>query len=198
MGTWVGAIVATNGRSDFWTIAEQHGIRRAGDAVPAYALINCDVGFDFRASVRLAETLSRELSTMAIGFVVQTTSDVHEMHTFVQGSCVRRLGYSRDDGGWLIVEGEPRDWERAYFFDEGTTSDEGVWPDLVFDDLSDGDAARYEEAKRMGDASAILPLLHPSSTEPMLRVCGFFGIKADEPSAHWKKPSFWSRCFGRR
>ena len=32
---------------------------------------------------------------------------------FVGGACVRRLGYDRDQGGWVIVEGEPQSWERA-------------------------------------------------------------------------------------
>ncbi len=197
MGTWAGTIVATTGASEFWKVAAKHGVRKVADGVPAFALIDCDVGFDFLGSVRLAEALSRDLSTMAVGFVVQTTSDVHEMHTFMKGTCVRRLVYNRDEGGWTIVEGEPQSWERAYFFDEGSTADGDTWPDLLYDELSDDDAKRYDEAKRAGDASQVLSLLHPSSTAPMSRVCESLSIKADEPAGRWKKLSLWSRLFGR-
>jgi len=133
---------------------------------------------------------------MAIGFVVQTTSDVHEMHTFVNGTCVRRLGYSRDEGGWIVVKGEPLSWERAYFFDEGLTDDGDTWPDMLSDEISDDDMKRYEAAKRAGDFSLVLSLLNPSSTAPMIRVCDSLGIKADEPIGTWKKRSFWERLFG--
>ena len=53
------------------------------------------------------------------------------MHTFVRGTCVRLLAYNRDDGGWVIVVGEPQLWERAYFFDDGSTTDAETWPDLL-------------------------------------------------------------------
>lgn len=196
MSTWVGTIVATKGASDFWRVVAKHGVRQVARDVPAFALIDCEVGFDFTASVRLAQALSRDLSTMAIGFIVQTTSDVHELHTFVNGTRVRRLVYNRDDGGWVTVEGEPQTWERDYFFDEGSTASSDAWPDLLSDELSNDDIERYADAKRLGDASSVLSLLHPSSTAPMLRVCASLGIKADEPAGVWKKPSFWSRLFG--
>ena len=163
--------------------------RAAGGSFP--------VGFYFRASIRLAEALSRDLATMAIAFVVQTTTDVHEMHTFMNGMCVRRLGYSRDEGGWTDVDGEPQSWERAYFFDEGSTADGDSWPDMLSDELTDDDTKRYEAAKRAGDAISVLSLLHPSSTAPMLRVCDSLGIKGDQPAGRWKKRSFWARLFGR-
>jgi len=66
----------------------------------------------------------------------------------------------------------------------------------LFDDISDMDAARYEAAKRIGDATAVMDLLHPSSTAPMWRVCESFGVRADGPHGHWKKPTMWSRLFG--
>jgi len=197
MSTWVGTIVATTGTSDFWKVAAKHGVQQAVEGVPPFVLIQCEVGFDFRASIRLAEELSRDLATMAIGFVVQTNSDVHEMHTFMNGKCVRRLGYSRDEGGWIDVDGEAQSWEGAYFFDEGSTADGDSWPDMLSDELSDDDIRRYEEAKRIEDASQVLSLLNPSSTAPMLRVCDSLGIMADEPSGRWKKRSLWSRLFGR-
>ena len=197
MSTWVGTIVATTGTSAFWSVAAKHGVRQVVEGVPPFVLIECLVGFDFRVSIRLAEELSRGLSTTAIGFVVQTNSDVHEVQTFVNGTCVRRLGYSRDEGGWIDVDGEAQSWERAYFFDEGSTADGDTWPDMLSDELSDDDMKRYEEAKRAGDASKVLTLLHPSSTAPMMRVCDFLGIKADEPTGRWRKRSIWCRLFGR-
>ena len=114
----------------------------------------------------------------------------------MKGTCVRRLVYNQDEGGWIIVEGKPQSWERAYFFDTGSTSESGTWPDLLFDELSDEDVKRYEEAKRAGDAMSVLSLLHPSSTVPMLRVCDSLGIKADQPAGTWKKRSFRARLFG--
>lgn len=198
MSTWVGTIVATNGTSEFWKVAAKHGIRQIGEGVPPFALIDCEIGFDFEGSFRLAELLSRDLSTTAIGFVVQTTSDVHEMHTYVNGKCVRRLRYNRDEDGWIIVEGEPQPWERAYFFDDGSTAEGDTWPDMLSDELSESDIERYNEAKRNGDAISVLQLLHPSSTAPMMRVCNSMGIRADAPAGRWKKRSFWSRLFGRR
>jgi hypothetical protein len=197
MATWVATIVETKGRADFWEVARKLGVRSPLDTVPAYVIIDCDSGFDFHASMRVAADLSRELSTMAVGFVVQTTSDVHMMHAFTDGSCVRRLEYSRDDGGWGVVEGEPQTWEKIYFFDERSTADAEAWPDMLDDELSAEDRARYEEAKRLGDPSAIMGLLHPSSTAPMWRVCASLGIdEAAPPAGIWKKPSLWSRLFG--
>lgn len=197
MSTWVGTIVDTKGASEFWRVAAKHGVQPVSVGVPPYVLIECEVGFDFRASIRLAEAVSRDLSTKAIGFVVQTTSDVHEMHTYMNGTCVRRLGYSRDEGGWIIVEGEPQSWERAYFFDDGSTADGDTWPDMLFDELSDEDTKRYAEAKRVGDAMSVLQLLHPSSTAPMSRVCESLGIKGDKPAGRWKKRSFLARLLWR-
>jgi hypothetical protein len=196
MATWVACIIETKRRPDFWDVVRKHGVRSSADDVPTYVLIDCDSAFDFLASVRLAAVLSSELAAMAIGFVVQTTSDVHIVHAYVNGQAIRRLEYNRDDGGWGLVEGAPQAWERAYFFDDGTTEDGGNWPDLLADELSDDDVARYEEAKRAGDPSPVMALLHPSSTAPMWRVCKSFGIKdGSEPAGVWKKPSFFSRLF---
>ncbi|MBI5478576.1 MAG: hypothetical protein HY906_06975 [Deltaproteobacteria bacterium] len=200
MSTWVAAVVETAGRADFWEIARNHGVQATIADVPKYALIECDAGFDFQASVRLAEALSRDLGTTSLGFVVQTNADVHELHAFSSGPAVRRLAYSRDSGGWLQVEGTAQPWERAYFFDEAgstKTDDSGRWPDMLWDDLSDEDLARYEAAKAAGDPATVMDWMHPSSTAPMHRVCGFLGIHADRPAGSWRKPSLWSRVFGR-
>lgn len=189
MSTWVGAIIETAGRADVWDIARKHGVDAASTEIPPYLLVECDSGFDFQASVRLAEAMSRELGAIAIGFVVQTTADVHEIHVFDKGTPIRRLGYSRDeDDGWVVVEGTPQPWEPAYFFHD----------DMLWDDMTDEDTARYEAARTAGDASAVLDLMHPSSTAPMHRVCRSFGLAGDRPHARWKKKgSFLSRLFGR-
>jgi hypothetical protein len=201
MSTWVGAIIETTGRADFWDIARKHGVDGVTQETPKYVLIDCDVGFDFHASLRLAEAMSRDLGAAAIGFVVQTTADVHEVHAFSKGIAIRRLGYSRDNDGWGHVEGTPQQWERAYFFDDAasTASDEvGRWPDMLWDEMSEQDVARYEEARRVGDASSVLDLMHPSSTVPMHRVCESFDVRPDRPLGRWKKRSFLSRLFARR
>jgi hypothetical protein len=198
MSTWVGAIIETGGRADFWDLARKHGIEAATHETPTYVLLECDVGFDFQASVRLAEALSKDVGTIAIGFVVQTNADVHELHAFSSGAAVRRLAYSRDNDGWVQVEGTAQPWERAYFFDDAV-DEHGGWPDMLDDETSERDLARYEAARRAGDASSVMDLMHPSSTAPMHRVCESFGVRPDRPSGRLKtKPSLLSRLFGRR
>lgn len=195
MGTWVAAIVKTRERSDFWDVASTLGIEQVEPSTPAHALINC---FDFQASVRLAEKLSRELSTTSLGFVAQTSADVHELQVFEDGRCIRQLCYSRDGGGWLEIHGTPQAWERVYFFDDNSsTTADGRWPDMLHDELSDEDIVRYEKARLAGDPSKVMDLLHPSSMSPMLRVCASFGIKPERSSGRWRKPSLWSRIVGR-
>ena len=200
MSTWVGAIIETVGRADFWDVACKHGVDATTQDIPKYVLIDCHVGFDFDASVRLAEAMSRDLGTTAIGFVVQTTADVHEVHAFSKGTAIRQLAYSRDNDGWVRVEGTPQPWESAYFFDDAasTASDAvGRWPDMLSDDISEQDVARYDAARRQRDASSVMDLMHPSSTEPMHRVCEAFDVRPDRPQGRWKKRSLLSRLFGR-
>jgi hypothetical protein len=201
MSTWVGAIIETVGRADFWDVARKHGVEATTQETPKYVLVECDVGGDFHASVRLAEAMSRDLGGTAIAFVVQTTADVHEVHAFSKGAAMRRLAYSRDNDGWLQVEGTPQAWERAYFFDDAasTASDEASrWPDMLWDDISDEDVVRYEAARRSGDASSVMDLMHPSSTLPMHRVCESFGVRSDRPLGRWtRKRSFLARLFPR-
>lgn len=201
MSTWVGAIVETRGRADFWELARKHGVDGATQEIPKYVLVDCDSGFDFHASVRLAEALSKDVGATAIGFVVQTTADVHELHAFSNGIAIRRLAYSRDGGGWMQTDGTPQSWERAYFFDsEGSTASEevGPWPDMLWDEMPETDVARYEAARRVGDATSVMDLMHPSSTAPMHRVCASLGVRPDRPLGRWKKPSLLSRLFARR
>jgi hypothetical protein len=195
--TWIAAIVETRDLPDFWATASRHGVVPLSQGVPKHVLIDCGAGFDFHAPVQLAEALSRDTGGMAIGFLVQTNADVHELHAYQAGALVRRLQYSRDYGGWQAPEGSTQAWERAYFFDDQRTTD-GQWPSLLDDEATDDDVARYEAAKRDGDASPILDLIRPSSTIPMRRVCAFFGLTPEEPAARWKKPSFWSGLFSRK
>ena len=190
MSTWVGAIIETAGRTDFWDIARKHGVEGVTLEIPTYVLVDCEVGVDFHASVRLAEAMSRDLGATALGFVVQTTADVHEVHAFSKGAAIRRLAYSRDDDGWVQVEGTPQPWERAYFFDDAA--------DMLWDDMSEEDVARYEAARRVGEASSVMDLMHPSSTAPMIRVCDSFDVPPDRPLGRWKKRSLLSRLFARR
>ncbi len=197
MGSWVAAIVETGGRADFWDVARRQDVKPVDEGVPAHVLIECELGWDFTASLRLAETLSRALATSAIGFYGQSSADCYEICGYSSGERVRRLAYSRDEGGWLHVEGTPQPWERAFFFDGkfATSSVAEHWPDMLDDELSDQDIRRYESARRAGDASAILDLLHPSSLAPLHRVCAHFGLRAEAPTARWKKRSWWARLF---
>jgi hypothetical protein len=129
-------------------------------------------------------------------FLIQTTAEVHEILVFCGGKEIRTLVYNRDDGGWQKVEGEPQPWEADYFFD-GRSTREGSdsWPDLLMDEISSEDMARYEKAARLKDAGKIMDLLHPSSSWPMNRVCQALGAKGDEPAGRWRRKSFWRRIF---
>jgi hypothetical protein len=186
MGTWIGTIIETAGHADFWDVARKHGIEGSMQDVPTYALIECD-GVD--GSFRLAEAISRELGTTAIGFAVQTNADVHEVRVFSKGTAIRGLAYTRDHGGWVQIEGTPQPWERVYFFDEAASTasdDPSRWPDMLWDEMSEEDVARYEAARRGGDASAVMDLMHPSSTAPMHRVCATFDVRPDRPHGRSK------------
>lgn len=196
MSTWLGCIVETRGRADFWDVARRRGIEPRVATVPARALVSCEI--DFEAPLRLAAELSRDLEAFALGFVVQTNADVHRLHAFDRGELVRKLDYSRDGGGWVADDGAKQPWEARYFFDDAPTTEADEWPDMLHDDLSDDDVARYERARAAGDPRPVMDLFHPSSARAMRRVCQFFGVDADAPVGLWKKPSLWSRLTGAR
>lgn len=195
MSTWIAAIVASGRRPDFWSVASAHGIRPLESSVPEYVLVDCNAGFQFDVSIELAAAVSRELGTNGIGFVAQTAVDVYEIEVFEAGRRVRRLAYSRDEGGWLEVLGVPQRWEPAFFFgDEGDAV--GELSDMMYDDVTDDDLALYERAKRHGDVTAAIHLLHPSSLRPLHRLCRHFEVDPQRPSATWRGPSLWSRIVG--
>ncbi len=195
MATWVGILAETRARSDFWEVVARFSITALDRALPDHVLINC--GTEFERVMSLAKQLSEALQASTIGFVVQTNSDVHQIHAFRAGELIRQLDYSRDEGGWVKVAGAPQDWERAYFFGEGDdpTDLHGI---MFADELAKEDVGRYEAARRAGDASHVLDLLNPSSTEPMIRVCASLGADAQVSNARWSRPSFWSRLLARR
>ncbi|MBZ5713894.1 hypothetical protein [Nannocystis pusilla] len=198
MSTWVGAIVETQGRRDFWDLARKQGVEPLATDVPARVLIEFEPRGGPEAAERTAQALSGELSTSGLAFAAQTCSDVYELHAFERGACVRRLVYSRDEGGWLRVEGDVQPWEPAFFFDDASTApDSDGWPDMLHDELAAEDVARFEAARRAGDPSAVLDLLHPSSTAPLWRLCAALDVPPDAPLGRWKKPSLWARLVRR-
>ncbi|WAS96462.1 hypothetical protein [Nannocystis punicea] len=197
MSTWVAALIETQGRRDFWDLAREQGVEPLSTDVPARVLVDFEPS-GREAAVQIAQALSAELSASCLAFAAQTNADVYELHAFERGARVRRLAYSRDGGGWFRVEGEVQPWERAFFFDEASTSaDSDAWPDMLWDELADEDVARYEAARRAGDASAVLDLLHPSSTGPLRRLCDALGVSPDAPLGRWRKPGLGSRLLRR-
>jgi hypothetical protein len=194
MATWTGAIVETG--PTLWDVARKYGVRSTLQDVPEYALINCDVGYSFHESVRLAKELSRELGTKAIGFVAQTTADVYEVEAFDRGEQMRRLAYSRDSGGWVDVIGAPQPWEPLYFWGESDTSSD-AWPDMLPEDSPDEVVARYEQARKANDPASVIDILHQHSLEPLYRLCKHLGVTPDCPTATWQRRSWWSRLFTR-
>ncbi|CAN5728336.1 hypothetical protein BH11MYX2_BH11MYX2_34820 [soil metagenome] len=195
MGSWVATIVDTAGRADFWDLARAHGITPTSPAVPPRVLVDCDI--DFEASTRLAQTLSAQLQAFAVGLIMQTTSDVHGIRAFDRGTLLRRIDYSRDEGGWLDLVGPAQPWESALFFDgPADLSPTTPWPDTLDDDISDEDIARYEAARTLGDASTVMDLVHASGSG-IHRVATALGVTPTLPHAHRRKPSFFKRVFGR-
>ena len=197
MGTWTAVIVDTQRRADFWKAVHAEGVEPVRTDVPSLALVEVSCGADFDATFRLAESLSTMLGTAAIGFVAQSASDAYELRAYDRGSLARRLAYSRDDGGWIANEGIVQPWEPDFFFDGHAAAPQGEgFPDLIDDDLSDADLARYEEARRAREPARVMDLLNPRSLAPFHRLCAFYRIAPDAPAATWTKPSIWSRLFG--
>ena len=179
-------------------MARRHHVSTAIKSVPARALIGCEDVGDFEASTRLAQALSAELALVAIGFFMQTTSDVYGVRVFDRGQLVRRLEYSRDDGGWLEASGTPQPWESVLFFDgPADRSNEARWPDTIYDDLEDADVARYEAARQRGDASGVMDLVH-ATQGGLYRVAETLGVKPDTYDAYYRRPRWWQRFISRQ
>jgi hypothetical protein len=195
VGSWVATIVDTQNRADFWDVARAHGITPSTTTVPPRALIDCDIDFD--ASTRLAQTLSAQLQTFAVGLIMQTSSDVHGVRAFDRGTLVRRIDYSRDEGGWRDLVGAPQLWESPLFFDGPLElSGNARWPDVLDDDVTDDDIARYNAALALRDASTVMDLVHATGSG-IHRVATALGVTPTEPHARWHRPGFFKRVFGR-
>jgi hypothetical protein len=196
MSTWVAAIVETRGRPDFWDVARGIGVESTKKDVPPYVVISCDASFDMTAVFTLSKDLSAALATTVIGFVIQTGVDTHFTHVYRDGVLIRRLEYEREGDHWIAVEGTAQPWEPAYFF--GKELGEEDWPDMLWDEISDADLARYQKARTAGAIGDAIDLIHPSSTAPMHRVCERLGIPGGTASGTWSPPrkSLWSRFFG--
>jgi hypothetical protein len=197
MGTWTAVIVDSQGRADFWKAAKAEGVESDTTAVTPLVLIDVDPGSDFESPILLAQTLSTVLRTAAIGFAAQTGSDAYEIRAFDHGECMRRLAFSRDDDGWLAVDGRVQPWEPAFFFDGPADGASGTWPDTLDEELSDADVARYEAARLARDPSPVMDLVSPRSTAPLRRLCAFYGVDPDAPAGRWQKRSFFGKLFGR-
>ena len=199
MATWLGVIVDTRGQDDFWDIARKHGVSPTAERgrAPSHALIDCGLG-DTTLPPALAQALSRDASTFALAFVVETTAHRYELHAYEDGHLVRRLAYSRSEReGWKAEEA-PQRWEAAYFFDDEPLDPAGGrWPDMLAHGLGERDVARFETARHAGTPAPVLDLLHPSSTAPMFRLCAFFEVSPEIPGAVAKPRSLWTRLLGK-
>ncbi|MFO0653299.1 MAG: hypothetical protein U0326_44170 [Polyangiales bacterium] len=189
MSTWIGAVVETRGRADLWALMRRHGIKTDGvGAPPAFVLIEGTPALSALVPPAFSEALSRDAGGMVLGFFAQTNADVYELQCFRGGECVRLLKYVRDDGGWIRHEGEVQPWERSFFFAGDPTAGADELPYLLDAEVSDVDRARYEAAKRSGDASTVFDLLRPSSTAVLQRLCGAFGVDPTAPAGRWRPP----------
>jgi hypothetical protein len=196
MATWCGVLASWETGADLAAIARRLDLEVLAEPGPGHLLVDC--GAHFGVPARLAAALSRELGGETLGFDAQTASDAYQLDAFERGTPVRHLLYTRDDGGWVEVTGTMQPWEPAFFFDGNAASGDGEgWPDLLSDELDDESIARFEAARKAGNPSAVLDLLEPHSTAPLLRLCALWGVDAQRPWARWRKPSFLRRLWAR-
>jgi hypothetical protein len=185
MATWAGALVKTGGGGDFAAIAVKHRIAIA-ERVGPWLLVQADAGLH---PPRLAEDLSRDLQSTVIAFFVQSAASVEQIEHWENGRLLRKLEYSGDGGGWITQDGAPQAWEAAYFFAEDRGTGEGQeWPHNLGDELGEEDIARYERAKKQGDATSIMDLVSGGSAWPLHRLCAHFGVDPDRPGARVTAP----------
>lgn len=189
MATWVGALVETKGRAELGAILSAHGATLEGAPGP-WVLVQVDGGAisppDF------ARHVSRALGGRAISFAAQTAASVEALQAWDEGTLVRTLTYSGDQGGWIEQDGAPQDWEAAYFFADGEgTRDGEAWPLALDDEISDEDLARFETARAAKDASTVMDLLHAGSAHGLRRLCAHFGVDPQRPGARVVVPQSW-------
>lgn len=189
MATWVGALVETTGRAELGAILSAHGVTLEGTPGP-WVLVQVDGGAisppDF------ARHVSRALGGRAISFAAQTAASVEALQVWNEGTLVRTLTYSGDQGGWIEQNGAPQDWEAAYFFADGEgTRDGEAWPLALDDEISDADMARFEQARAAKDASTVMDLLHAGSAHGLRRLCAHFGVDPRRPGARIVVPASW-------
>lgn len=202
MATTIGAIIETKGAPNFWALAAAHGVHPTPGgptppAVPPRLLVECAPALGALGLPDFAQPLSAALGGEVVAVALQTTGCTAAFVTYQNGVQLRRLEYVADSGGWVTIEGAPQAWEPATFFDPAATTDprqaEAPWPDLLRDELSDDDLARYEAARAAGDPSAVLDLLHADAIGPVLRLCAHYGVDPRAPGARWatKRPWRW-------
>jgi hypothetical protein len=193
MATFLGVIVDTGERADFWSLARAQRVEPLTNLVPPHALITCwepgERGWPpFAAPPRLARELSHALSRRSISLVAQTVTSVIDVREFDRGVEVRVLQHI-DPAGWVRTEGEPEPWESAVLF---------ASPPALDEDLPEEDIERYEQARIADDPSRALDLILPDHLGPILRLCDHFGLSPQEPTARWRKRSLLARIFALR
>jgi hypothetical protein len=205
MGTFLGIIVETGERADFWSIAQGHRIEplaALGEIVSPHVLVSCwDAGWpDWKAMPTVARELSRSLDGACLALGAQTSASVLDVHAFDRGIATRVLQHG-DSAGWARVEGTAQPWEPALLFDE--VEDFGLeagrdWPHVLYDEISADDVERYRSARRDGDPGRVLDLLVPDHLNPIDRVCRYFGVDWQQPMGRWRpKSSLLSRWLRR-
>ncbi|MFK7989792.1 MAG: hypothetical protein AB8I08_27485 [Sandaracinaceae bacterium] len=188
MGSWVGAFVETRGAADLREVLAVQDVEIHGEASGEWLYVTAEISLASLEPPAFAEAVSRALGGRVVAFFLQSTASVEEIVCFKAGEQVRRLLYEEDT--WVASDGTPQDWEPDYFFaeDEGTGPDE-AWPMALYDEVSPADQARYEEARRTGDAASVLDLLHVGSGHGLRRLCTRWGVKPDAPHATYRPPA---------
>lgn len=150
-------------------------------------------GWDDRLADVLAAKVSERTKGSIFAVLAQTSADAYSVGEYTAGRLGRRIGFSRDFGGWSISDGPQRPWEADFHFalpvDEfvDALSDDEEWSD---EDLKV--ARRAHEVRRL-ELLARLPSPTGAQVTAFLK-----GIGVELPAvASYRKPGLFQRLFGR-
>lgn len=191
MVTWAGAIVESRRAGDLAAAGSKHGIEMVDTGTgPGWLLVDVGVNAAHLRPPKFAERLSRDIQGTVIGFFLQSTASCEDIEHWHDGTLLRRLVYSADEGGWITQFGSVQPWEAAYFFPTGEGTEDGEeWPSNLGDEIADDEIARYRQAKAAQDASGVMELLSAGSPSSIRRLCAHFGIDIERPAARFTPPA---------
>jgi hypothetical protein len=177
MATLLGVLVETGGRDDWPDDVEI--LRHTSESfvwveIPATLATVADV----EGREAFAAALSARFGGRAWSVLVQTTATAQDIVAFDAGEPIRTI--RAVEFQWRF-EGEPGDWEQAYFFGDA----EEACPSFFIGE-TDAELARFRSAppEELADEDLMMP--HPDGVERLLAA---HGVSWSSPGARWVPPS---------